>query len=187
MLSAPAKWRSSTQALTAQTIFRLARGFAWRDRHDNSCLPHAHRSFPRSPRAKGRDGSEDRWLRGISFSAPNNWQCGLCRQRFRLRAGCDPARWRCDLEKKFLRAHIEDLVERGLVGTEGAGPLGALYRPARANCDGSFAIISYRQPLPVPPRNWQYCAGWRRNRKARSAQPNGCRFASDRRAALAST
>jgi hypothetical protein len=27
-------------------------------------------------------------------------------------------------------AHLEDLMERGLVRTEGAGPLGAIYRPA---------------------------------------------------------
>jgi hypothetical protein len=65
--------------------------------------------------------------------------------------------------------------------------LSQLHWLATALCDGSAALIFYRRPLPAPPRNWQYCAGWRRNRKARSAPPNGCRFASDRRAALAST
>jgi hypothetical protein len=73
-----------------------------------TCHLHAQRSFLGSPRAKGRDGSEDRWLRATSFSAPNNWQCGLCRQRFRLRAGCDPARRQCDREEKFLASLCRD-------------------------------------------------------------------------------
>jgi glyoxylase-like metal-dependent hydrolase (beta-lactamase superfamily II) len=42
--------------------------------------------------------------------------------------GLDPAL--ANAAASSVRAHIEDLVERGLVGTEGAGPLGALYRPA---------------------------------------------------------